>query len=92
MKGDKREMDERMKRLIAVAASVGANCHPCLEYHIAKALEIGIEKDELMAALEQAKTVRKGAAASMDALALKLLDKQAASGCGTPKPSCGCSC
>jgi AhpD family alkylhydroperoxidase len=85
-------MDERMKRLIAIAASVGANCHPCLEFHIDKALELGIAKGEIIEALEQAKTVRKGAAASMDALALKLVDKEAASGCGAPKSSCCCSC
>ena len=84
-------MDERMKRLLAVAASVGANCHPCLTFHVGKALEIGIERSEIMEAVDQAKAVRKGAAASMDALALKLLDKEAASGCEAPKPSCGCS-
>ncbi|MHB9097907.1 MAG: sigma-70 family RNA polymerase sigma factor [Syntrophales bacterium] len=32
-------MDERTKKLIAVGASVGANCHPCLEYHVGRALE-----------------------------------------------------
>jgi len=85
-------MDERMKRLLAVAASVGANCHPCLEFHVGKALEMGIERSEIMEAVDQAKAVRKGAAASMDALALKLVAKEAASRSEAPKPSCGCSC
>lgn len=84
-------MDERIKRLIAIGASIGANCHPCVEFHIGKALELGIEKSEILEAVDQAKAVRKGAAASMDALTLKLLDKEAASGCGTQKSTCGCS-
>jgi AhpD family alkylhydroperoxidase len=58
------------KRLLAVAASLGANCHPYLAFHVGKALELGIERSEIMEAVDQAKAVRKGAAASMDALAL----------------------
>jgi AhpD family alkylhydroperoxidase len=67
------KMDEKMKKLIAVGASVGANCHPCLEHHVGKALEAGIDRDDLMEAVEVAKAVRKGAAASMDKLALHLV-------------------
>jgi AhpD family alkylhydroperoxidase len=70
-------MDERTKRLIAVGASIGANCHPCLEYHIGKARELGIECGEIMEAVETGKAVRGGAAASMDKLALKLLREEA---------------
>ena len=66
-------MDERIKRLMAVAASVGANCHPCLEYHIGKARELGIECSEIMEAVEAARAVRGGATAGIDRLALKLL-------------------
>jgi AhpD family alkylhydroperoxidase len=66
-------MDDRMKQLIAVGASVGANCHPCLEYTVSKALEAGIDRDEIMEAINIAKGVRQGAASSMDKLALKLV-------------------
>jgi alkylhydroperoxidase/carboxymuconolactone decarboxylase family protein YurZ len=27
-------MDERIKELIAIGASVGAHCQPCLTYHV----------------------------------------------------------
>ena len=27
-------MDERTKELIAIGASVGAHCQPCLTYHV----------------------------------------------------------
>ncbi len=71
-------MDERTKKLIAVGASVGANCHPCLEYHVGKAQEFGIERSEILEAVEAGKAVRGGAAAGIDRLTLKLL------GDGTP--------
>ena len=86
----KRPMDERTKRLIAVGASVGANCHPCVEFHIGKALALGIGREEILAAVEQAQAVRKGATTSMDALVIKLLDDRGTSQCCTG-PSCGCS-
>lgn len=66
-------MDDRTKKLIAVGASVGANCHPCLEHHVAAALEAGIDRDDLWMAVEVGKAVRNGAAASMDKLALHLV-------------------
>lgn len=66
-------MDDRMKQLIAVGTSVGANCHPCLEYNVGKALELGIDRDEIMEAVDVARAVRKGAASSMDELALNLI-------------------
>ena len=83
-------MEERTKRLITVAASVGANCHPCLEYHIGKARELGIQCDEIREAVEAAKAVRGGAAASMDRLALKLLGDGASGRSAEGRESCCC--
>ena len=85
-------MDDRTKKLIAVGASVGANCHPCLEYHIGKARELGIDRSEIMEAVEVGKTVRKGATSSMDILALKLLgDNLTQPACNGRETSCCCS-
>jgi AhpD family alkylhydroperoxidase len=85
-------VDERTRKLIAVGASVGANCHPCLEYHIGKARELGIECSEIMEAVEAAKAVRGGAAASMDKLALKLLsDGAPGRSIESRESSCCCS-
>ena len=84
-------MDDRIKQLIAVGASVGANCHPCLEYCVGKALESGIDKNEIMEAINVAKKVRGGAYASMDKLALKLLSKDLPQeSCASKEPSCCC--
>jgi AhpD family alkylhydroperoxidase len=86
------KMEERTKKLLAVSASVGANCHPCLEYHVGKALESGIERNEIMEAVEVAKAVRRGATSSMDNLALKLLGRDAAQkSCNSSEASCCCS-
>ncbi len=85
-------MDERTKKLIAVGASVGANCHPCLEYHVARALEAGIDRSEIMEVVEVAKAVRKGATASMDKLALNLLGSDPPQqSCNSQAASCCCS-
>ncbi len=85
-------MYERTRKLIAVGASVGANCHPCLEYHVGRALEGGIDRNEIMAAVEVAKVVRKGATAGMDKLALTLLgNDQPQQSCNSQAASCCCS-
>jgi AhpD family alkylhydroperoxidase len=85
-------MDDRTRKLIAVGASVGANCHPCLEYHVGKALQCGIDKSEVTEAVNVAKAVRGGATASMDKLALKLLSGETTQqSCGSAESSCCCS-
>jgi AhpD family alkylhydroperoxidase len=85
-------MDERTKMLIAIGACVGANCHPCLEYHVGKATESGLSHTEIAAAIETAKAVRRGAAASMDKLATNLLnDGSPRQACESRESSCCCS-
>jgi AhpD family alkylhydroperoxidase len=85
-------MDDRTKKLIAVGASVGANCHPCLEYLVGRALEAGIDRSEIMEAVAVAKSVRRGATASMDKLALKLLGSDLSQqACDSRRDSCCCS-
>ena len=82
-------MDEQIKKLIAVGASVGANCHPCLEHHVGKALEFGIDRNEIMEAITIAKAVRQGAASSMDKLAMTLIQNRLPSTSGVNE-ACGC--
>ena len=57
---------ERIKSLIAVGASITANCQPCLEHHANKARENGADEQEIREAIEVALAVRKGSAAKMD--------------------------
>ena len=61
-------LDAKIKELIAVGASVAANCHPCVKYHIGKAREMKIDEAEIQQAIEVGKMVRKGTASQMDEL------------------------
>lgn len=59
-------MSEKIKELVAIGASFVANCQPCLQYHVEKAAEFGATPDEISAAIEMGRCVRKGAGAKMD--------------------------
>jgi len=61
-------LSERVKELIALGASVTANCHPCLRYHLDKARQLGIDRSSILQAIEVGKMVRRGAAGQMDGL------------------------
>jgi AhpD family alkylhydroperoxidase len=58
-------MDEHSKELIAIGASVGAHCQPCLNWHVAKARELGIDDDAISEAIEVGHRVEKGAMSAM---------------------------
>jgi AhpD family alkylhydroperoxidase len=83
------KLDYRVRELIAVGASIGANCHSCLEYHFGKAREQAVPDDEIAQAIEVGKLVRKGAQGKMDKLAIDLLHETVGSQAG---PSTGCGC
>ncbi len=60
------ELSDKVKELVAVGASITANCQPCLRHHVEKALGFGADQEEVRAAVEVGKRVRKGASAKMD--------------------------
>lgn len=66
------EFDDRIRELVAVGASVTANCQPCLQLHAEKAIAAGATSGEVTAAIEVGNRVRKGAAAKMEAFSLGL--------------------
>ena len=61
-------LDANVEELIAIGASVSANCHPCIKHHVAKAREMKLDEGEIRQAIEVGKMVRKGAAGQMDEL------------------------
>jgi AhpD family alkylhydroperoxidase len=83
------ELDDRTIRLIAVGASITANCQPCLEVNFMKALENGADEQEIAEAIEIGKMVRKGAVSKMDKFAVGLSDVIPSSATGTDG---GCDC
>ena len=65
-------LDNRILALIAVGASVSANCQPCLECNVSAALKCGADTQQIGEAIEIGKKVRQGAATKMDRFALTL--------------------
>lgn len=66
-------LDDRTARLIAVGASITANCQPCLDMNVGRALKAGASPQDIADAIEVGKMVRHGAARTMDRLAAGLV-------------------
>lgn len=66
-------MDESIMELIAIGASITANCQPCLRSHVEKALKFGARPEEVAMAMEIGRRVRKGAATKMDEVSASLM-------------------
>lgn len=66
------ELDEKIRELVAIGASITANCQPCLRSHVEKAVGCGARPEEVAAAIEIGNRVRKGAAAKMDEVSASL--------------------
>jgi len=52
------ELNERELELVAIGASIGSNCAPCIEHHTKKALETGLTKQEIKSAIQLAKKIK----------------------------------
>jgi AhpD family alkylhydroperoxidase len=83
------QLEERIMRLIAVGASVSANCQSCLQGNIDKARENGCDETEIAEAIWVGKMVRRGAASKMDTFAANLSQANPA---GAVESESGCEC
>ena len=82
-------LDARTASLIAVGASVAANCQPCLDINLARAARHGATSAQIADAVEIGRLVRAGAAAKLDAFAADL----GAATATAPRPAeAGCGC
>jgi AhpD family alkylhydroperoxidase len=68
-------MDSKTKELIAIGASITANCIPCLDFHITKAREYGATEKELIIASKIGQHVKNGAAKKVSEHAAKQLSQ-----------------
>ncbi len=48
---DEQKLSKEQWELVAVGASVGAGCHPCVSYHVKAGAKAGLSGDRLLAAL-----------------------------------------
>ena len=65
-------LDVKTKELIAIGASVSANCQPCVKFHLDKAGKIKLEPEDIQAAIQVGIMVRGGAAGQMDQMLAEL--------------------
>lgn len=82
-------LDTRTRELIAIGASITANCQPCLEYHVAKAMESGAGEQEISEAIEVGKLVRQGAALKMDKFAPSVVERPPCAAAPSGDRECG---
>lgn len=60
-----------------MGASAAANCHPCMDYHLAKCDELGIDRDDVAAAVTVGLMVNRGAENAIRKKARELLGETA---------------
>jgi AhpD family alkylhydroperoxidase len=52
------QLEQQDKELAAIGASIGCNCRPCIEHHLAAGREAGLSDAELAGAVATARAVR----------------------------------
>jgi AhpD family alkylhydroperoxidase len=66
-------VDEQTKELVAMGASAAANCHPCMDHHLTKCDELGIDREEVATAVKVGLMVNHGAENAIRKKARELL-------------------
>ena len=66
-------LEPRDKELAAIGASIGSNCEPCIEHHLAAARDAGLTRVELDEVVARAYAVRRGAVTYLSARIDELL-------------------
>jgi AhpD family alkylhydroperoxidase len=73
----------------AIGAAIGANCEPCLRFHVREALKVGLSLDDISRAIAVAESVKATPARNISKLAERLMhpdgSEPSASG------ECGCA-
>ena len=66
-------MDARMKELVAMGAAAAANCHPCMDHHLAKCDQLGVPREDVAEAVKMGLMVNHGAERAIRKKARELL-------------------
>lgn len=70
------QLPNNIRELIAIGASIGANCLPCLRYHFAEARKLGVSLEEIKEAVELAKLVKERPMKDIYKLAADLINRE----------------
>lgn len=65
-------LSDKVRELVAIAASVACNCEPCLKFHYDAARKTGCSAEEMSAAVEMALKVKQAPPKAMRELAQRL--------------------
>jgi AhpD family alkylhydroperoxidase len=84
------KLDDETKKLIAIGASVAANCKPCLEAQVSQAKSMGIGAAEIEIAIKVGQSVRSGAANRMDEFIDGTAGIERDTGCAVKTKGCCC--
>ena len=68
-------MDEVVKELVAMGAAAAANCHSCMDHHLAKCDKLGISREEVAEAVKVGLMVNHGAERATRRKVRELLDE-----------------
>jgi len=68
-------VDERTKELVAIGASVGSHCQPCLAYHIDKARDSGVANGDIQEAVNIGFMIGKGGENAMRKYAMGIISE-----------------
>jgi AhpD family alkylhydroperoxidase len=82
-------LESRTLALIAVGASIAANCQPCVKRNVSAALACGANDRQIAEAVEVGRKVRQGAASKMD-LFVSSLNQPVPASADTGDNACGC--
>jgi AhpD family alkylhydroperoxidase len=77
-----------VRELVALGASIAANCEACFRFHYAAARKLGVSHADMAQAVGVAQTVKDTSAQAMLALAERSLSSR--TGRAEPAPSAGC--
>jgi len=66
-------LDMKTREMVALAASVAANCTPCLKYHFSEAVKKGCTAQEIEEIVKAAVMVKQRPAADIDELCSQLM-------------------
>ena len=70
-------MDARTKELVAIGAAAAANCHPCMDHHLAQCDGLGVDRGEVVEAVKVGLMVNHGAERAIRKKAQELLGESA---------------
>jgi len=69
-------LDSKIMELIAIGSSIAGNCLPCLRYHFAEAVKLGVSIDEIQEAVKIGKTVKEKPIKDIYKLADDLINRE----------------